>query len=75
MTDAAGKKVLDARKVLIDTAFVGKTIKSVETSCNVWTFHFSDGTQQQIEAEQAINTPYGSIAGIYMQQELSVPMP
>ena len=59
------------RQTAINTAFTGKTIKNiVADTCNVWTFHFTDGTQQQIEAEQAVSTPYGSIAGIFMSQEL-----
>jgi len=69
MTDAEKK----ARRKAIFDAFVGKTIKSVEAdSVNVWTFHFTDGSQQQLEAEQAVSTRYGCIAGIFMAQELAI---
>ena len=69
MTEAEKK----ARKALIDNAFVGKTIQSVEAdSVNAWVIKFTDGTEQVLIAEQAVGTPYGSIPGIFMQQELSV---
>jgi hypothetical protein len=49
MTEAEKK----ARKALINNAFVGKTIQSIEAdSVNVWLFKFTDGTEQQVEAEQ-----------------------
>ena len=54
-------------KATINDAFAGKTIKSVQAdSVNVWTFQFTDGSEQQIEADQAVLTSYGSVAGIFL---------
>jgi hypothetical protein len=68
MTEAEKK----ARRAALQQAFAGKTIQRIEAgSVNVWVFHFTDGTQQEIVAEQAVATPYGSIPGIFMEQEIA----
>jgi hypothetical protein len=39
-------------KLDVSAFFNGKTIRSVDTSaCNVWVFHFTDGTDVSIEVE------------------------
>lgn len=64
-----------ARNELINNAFAGKTIQSINTdACNVWYIKFTDGTEEQLWAEQAVSTCYGSIPGIFMQQELANPV-
>lgn len=48
--------------------FAGKTVKSVKrTSVNVLAFTFTDDTSVELWAEWAINTPYGPIAGIFVE--------
>lgn len=44
------------------TDFAGKTIKHVDTrACNVWTFHFTDGTKLAIETEHIGHGLYGMV--------------
>lgn len=52
--------------------FVGKTVASVDTrACNVWTFHFSDGTSTAIEVEAVAPGVYGLV----MCDECAMPPP
>lgn len=60
------------RKRKIRGAFAGKTVAHVEYGgVNAWMFHFTDGTKQEIIAEDAVHTPYGNIPGIFLSNELS----
>lgn len=46
---------------------VGKTIESFENNAvNVLRVKFTDGTTLELWAEDAISTPMGTIAGIYV---------
>jgi hypothetical protein len=47
---------------------VGKTIRSIEhNSVNVLKLTFTDGTTLELWAEDAVYTPYGNIAGFYVE--------
>lgn len=51
---------------------VGKTIKSIDNgSCNVLRLKFTDGTSLELWAENAVNTPFGSIPGIFVEETTS----
>lgn len=48
---------------------VGKTIKSINNrSVNVLKLTFTDGTKLELWAETAINTPFGSVPGIFAEE-------
>lgn len=48
---------------------VGKTIESYEnSSVNVLTLKFTDGTKLELWTETAISSPFGDIAGIFVEE-------
>lgn len=52
-----------------DKDLVGKTIISIDTtSANVLKMKFSDGTDLELWADDAISTEYGSIPGIFVEE-------
>lgn len=55
------------------TQLEGKTIKSINSKAiNAWTITFTDGTVAEIEAEQAIATAAGNIAGLQLRDKTPV---
>lgn len=71
-TDPAEKlEARNERGAKINSLFKGKTIRDVEVGgVNAWMFHFTDGSKMEILSEIAINTPFGSIPGIFLNGEL-----
>ena len=60
-----------AYRKIEDQDLVGKTIKSIDTTAvNVLKLVFTDDTSLELWAEDAVNTPYGSIPGIFVDQKL-----
>jgi hypothetical protein len=50
---------------------IGKTIKSIDHTCvNVLSLTFSDDSVLELWAEDAINTQFGSIPGIFVGDSL-----
>lgn len=60
------------RAEAIAKVFAGKTIASVDgRAANTMKFNFTDGTSTTLWAEQAIYTPAGFIAGIFLDEEIN----
>lgn len=52
-----------------DSDLIGKTIKTIDNqSVNVLKLEFTDGTKLELWAEQAVNTQFGSIPGIFAEE-------
>lgn len=51
-----------------DKDIVGKTVVSIDAgACNVVRLHFSDGTKLEMWAEDVVQTSYGNIPGILVE--------
>jgi hypothetical protein len=51
---------------IVDADLVGKTVKSIDNNAvNVLKLSFTDGTQLELWAEDAVYTSAGNIAGIF----------
>ena len=65
-------------KIINPNKLAGKTIKRINhTSCNCWTWYFTDGTKAVIDTECKISTAYGGAYGpvIIEISELKRPKP
>jgi hypothetical protein len=52
-----------------DKDMVGKTVKSIDnSSVNVLKLTFTDGTSLELWAEDAIQTRFGNIPGIFVEE-------
>lgn len=57
------------KKKIVNLAFVGKTVKSIDTSsANCWIFHFTDGTSVLVDTEAKGHGLYGPV--VYEDQLL-----
>lgn len=59
-----------------DTDMVGKTIQSIQNDVvNVVRLTFTDGTSLELWAEDAVQTRFGNIPGIFVEDNLDPTKP
>lgn len=62
-------------RALNEGDLAGKTIQAVDTSAvNVTKITFTDGSALEIWAETAVQTPYGSIPGFFVEERKAPPI-